>query len=186
MEIVKVLVAAAGSWLFGAVWYMALAKPWMAAANVPTTGDGRPVNAKNPTPYLLSALSMVLVAGMMRQNGIRNDPARNIAPNLLQRGCLASGPNKNWPYADASTTCPPTVRRHHLCLDERPRPRGMPAEPRHSPRHQPRRSRGPARPLRSGAPPGLRPDRRRSPPRRASRIRGAQALDDQGEGGRGA
>ena len=65
MEIVKVLVAAAGSWLFGAAWYMALAKPWIAAANIPTGADGRPLNAKNPTPYLLSALCMILVAGLM-------------------------------------------------------------------------------------------------------------------------
>jgi Protein of unknown function (DUF1761) len=66
MEIVKVLVAAAGSWLFGAVWYMALAKPWIAAGQIPTGVDGRPLNAKSPTPYLLSALCMILVAGMMR------------------------------------------------------------------------------------------------------------------------
>lgn len=66
MEIVKVLVAAAGSWLFGAVWYMALARPWIAAAGMMVGADGRPLNSKSPTPYLLSALCMVLVAGLMR------------------------------------------------------------------------------------------------------------------------
>ena len=66
MEVIKVLVAAAGAWLFGAVWYMALAKPWIAAAKIATGADGRPLNSKSPAPYLLSALCMVLVAGTMR------------------------------------------------------------------------------------------------------------------------
>lgn len=34
MEVVNVLVAAAGSWVFGAIWYMAFAKPWVAAAGI--------------------------------------------------------------------------------------------------------------------------------------------------------
>ncbi|MEO8243537.1 MAG: DUF1761 domain-containing protein [bacterium] len=66
MEVVRVLVAAAGSWLFGAVWYMVLAKPWMAAARVAVGPDGRPKNAASPLPYILSAVCMLLVAGMMR------------------------------------------------------------------------------------------------------------------------
>ena len=66
MEIVKVLVAAVAAWMFGAVWYMALAKPWMQAAAIPAGADGRPVNSKNAAPYLVSALCIILVAGMMR------------------------------------------------------------------------------------------------------------------------
>ena len=66
MEIINVLVAAAGSWLFGAVWYMALAKPWMAAAGIECDENGRPKGGSSPMPFVLSAICMVLVAGMMR------------------------------------------------------------------------------------------------------------------------
>ena len=66
MEVVNVLVAAAGSWVFGAVWYMALAKPWMEAAGIERDEKGRPKGGFNPTPFILSAICMVLVAGLMR------------------------------------------------------------------------------------------------------------------------
>ena len=65
MEILNVLAAAAASWVFGAVWYMALAKPWMAAAKITVDDNGRPAN-DSALPYLLSAVAMILVAGMMR------------------------------------------------------------------------------------------------------------------------
>ena len=65
MEILNVLAAAAASWIFGAVWYMALAKPWMAAAKITVDENGRPAN-DSALPYLLSAVAMILVAGMMR------------------------------------------------------------------------------------------------------------------------
>ena len=65
MEILNVLAAAAASWVFGAVWYMALAKPWMAAAKITVDENGRPAN-DSALPYLLSAVAMILVAGMMR------------------------------------------------------------------------------------------------------------------------
>ena len=66
MEVVNVLAAAAGSWVFGAVWYMALAKPWMAAAGLEMGADGRPKGGSSPMPFVLSAICMILVAGMMR------------------------------------------------------------------------------------------------------------------------
>jgi hypothetical protein len=66
MEFVNVLAAAAGSWVFGAVWYMVLAKPWMAAAAIETGADGRPKNGSSPMPFVLSAICMILVAGLMR------------------------------------------------------------------------------------------------------------------------
>lgn len=66
MGILSVLAAAAASWLFGAVWYMALSRPWMAASGVPLGANGAPLNAKNPAPYLFSAVAMLFVAGMMR------------------------------------------------------------------------------------------------------------------------
>ncbi|MEC3861587.1 DUF1761 domain-containing protein [Mesobacterium sp. TK19101] len=66
METVKVLVAAAASWVWGAVWYMTLSKPWLRAAGIECDPDGKPVGGSSPAPFILSALCMVLVAGMMR------------------------------------------------------------------------------------------------------------------------
>ncbi len=66
MEFLNVIVAAAGSFAFGAVWYMALAKPWMAASGVAVGPDGNPANSANPLPYIMSAVSALIVAGMMR------------------------------------------------------------------------------------------------------------------------
>ncbi len=66
MEIINVLVAAAGAWVFGAIWYMTLSKPWLAASGIECDENGRPKNGSSPLPFLLSAIAMVLVAGMMR------------------------------------------------------------------------------------------------------------------------
>ena len=80
MEILNVLAAAAASWVFGAVWYMALAKPWMAAAKITVDENGRPAN-DSAMPYLLSAVAMILVAGMMRHVfalGLIDSPAKGI------------------------------------------------------------------------------------------------------------
>ena len=65
MELINILVAAAGSWIFGAVWYMALSKPWVEAAQIEVDENGRPKN-DSALPYIMSAVAMVLVAGMMR------------------------------------------------------------------------------------------------------------------------
>lgn len=65
MEMLNILAAAAGGWIFGAVWYMTLSKPWIAAAGIKCDANGRP-EGSSPLPFLLSALCMVLVAGMMR------------------------------------------------------------------------------------------------------------------------
>lgn len=65
MGYLTVFLAAAAGFVFGAVWYMALAKPWMAAASIKVGPDGQPED-KSPLPYVLAAVAMVLVAGMMR------------------------------------------------------------------------------------------------------------------------
>ncbi|KPA19876.1 hypothetical protein shim_38350 [Shimia sp. SK013] len=66
MEYLAVLAAALASYVFGSIWYMALAKPWMQAAGVEIGDDGRPTNSKNPTPYILAFVCALIVAGMMR------------------------------------------------------------------------------------------------------------------------
>ena len=65
MEFLNVIVAAAGSFAFGAIWYMALSKPWMAASGVEVGPDGNPAN-ESPLPYIMSGVTALLVAGMMR------------------------------------------------------------------------------------------------------------------------
>ncbi|MDX8353007.1 DUF1761 domain-containing protein [Cognatiyoonia sp. IB215182] len=66
MEILSVLVAAFAAFVFGAVYYMVLSKPWMEAAQIAVGDDGKPVNSSNPTPYIVSFICIILVAGMMR------------------------------------------------------------------------------------------------------------------------
>ncbi len=67
MGLISVIVAAIAAYAFGAIWYMALSKPWMEAAGGVETGeDGKPVNASDPKPYIVAFLMAVLVAGMMR------------------------------------------------------------------------------------------------------------------------
>jgi len=66
MEYLAVLVAAVASYGFGAVWYMMLAKPWMAAAGVEADENGRPKSGAGAAPFIISFVATVLVAGMMR------------------------------------------------------------------------------------------------------------------------
>ena len=66
MELLNIVAAAAGSWVFGAIWYMALSKPWMEAAGIPRDENGRPQGNGSPMPFVLSAICMIIVAGMMR------------------------------------------------------------------------------------------------------------------------
>ena len=73
MGIITVLAAAAASWIFGAVWYGIMAKPWMAASGVAVTPEGKPENATNPTPYVVSIICAILCAGMMRHIFVLSD-----------------------------------------------------------------------------------------------------------------
>ncbi|SFR34103.1 DUF1761 domain-containing protein [Litoreibacter janthinus] len=65
MGFLAVILAAFAGFAFGAVWYMTLAKPWMEAAGIKTGPDGKPEN-DSMTPYIMAAVAMLLVAGMMR------------------------------------------------------------------------------------------------------------------------
>jgi len=65
MEYISVFAAAAAAWVFGAGWYMTLAKPWVEAAGIQVDENGKPVD-QNPLPFILSAIAMIIVAGMMR------------------------------------------------------------------------------------------------------------------------
>lgn len=62
MEFLNVLAAAAGAFAFGALWYMAMSKPWMAAAEVNEAQQRR----GGAMPFVVGIVAMVVVAGMMR------------------------------------------------------------------------------------------------------------------------
>ncbi|ROU03193.1 DUF1761 domain-containing protein [Histidinibacterium lentulum] len=66
MGIIAVLAAAAVAWVYGALHYMILSKPWMEAAGIPRGPDGKPQTGGSPLPFVLSAIAMVVVAGFMR------------------------------------------------------------------------------------------------------------------------
>lgn len=66
MEILNVLAAAIGAFAFGAVWYMSMSKPWIAASGVPVDDAGRPQGNGSMMPFVVGFLAMILVAGMMR------------------------------------------------------------------------------------------------------------------------
>ena len=65
MTLLNVFAAAIGSYIFGAIWYMVLAKPWIQAANIKCDENGNPENS-SPLPFILAALAMLIVSGMMR------------------------------------------------------------------------------------------------------------------------
>jgi hypothetical protein len=62
MEILNVIAAAIAAFAFGAVWYIALARPWQAAAGV----TEEQTRAAGPTPFVIGIVAMILVAGMMQ------------------------------------------------------------------------------------------------------------------------
>lgn len=66
MEFVRVIAAAIGAFGFGAVWYMTMSKPWIAAAGVPVDANGRPQGNGSAMPFIVGLVAMILVAGMMR------------------------------------------------------------------------------------------------------------------------
>lgn len=65
MGFIAVIVATIAGFAVGAAYYMALSKPWMEASGVDVGPDGKPVN-DGPTPYIVSFIMILLVAGMMR------------------------------------------------------------------------------------------------------------------------
>ena len=66
MALLSIFLAALAGFAFGAVWYMTLSRPWMAAASIPMTPDGKPAGNGSPLPFVLSGIAMLLVASMMR------------------------------------------------------------------------------------------------------------------------
>lgn len=66
MEFLNVIAAALAAFAFGAVWYMSMSKPWIAAAEVPLDANGKPQGNGSAMPFVIGLVAMVIVAGMMR------------------------------------------------------------------------------------------------------------------------
>jgi hypothetical protein len=66
MGFLSVIAAAIAGFGFGAVWYMTLSKPWLAAAGIKCDENGKPIGNGSPLPFVLSFIAMILVSGMMR------------------------------------------------------------------------------------------------------------------------
>ena len=62
MEYLNVVAAGVAAWIFGAVWYMTLAKSWMKASGL----TEETIDGKNPVPYIVSLIGAIIVAGMLR------------------------------------------------------------------------------------------------------------------------
>lgn len=66
MEYLNVLAAALGAFAFGAIWYITMSKPWIAAAEIQVDAQGRPQGNGNAMPFVIGILAMIVAAGMMR------------------------------------------------------------------------------------------------------------------------
>ena len=62
MEFLNVIAAAIAAFAFGAVWYIAMSKPWLAASGVTEEQQ----KSGGPMPFVVGLVAMVIVAGMMR------------------------------------------------------------------------------------------------------------------------
>ena len=63
MSYLAVLVAAVAAWMFGAVWYMALSKPWMAANGWASRAEMLgPSGKASPIPFVISFVAELVIA----------------------------------------------------------------------------------------------------------------------------
>lgn len=66
IEVANVIAAALVAFALGAVWYMALAEPWMQAAGIKRGPDGKPEGGKTGSMFAATFAMQLMVAGMMR------------------------------------------------------------------------------------------------------------------------
>ncbi len=66
MEYLNVIAAAVAAFAFGAVWYIAMSKPWVKAAGIAVDAQGRPQGNGSPLPFVIGLVAMLIVAGTMR------------------------------------------------------------------------------------------------------------------------
>ena len=81
MNYLAILVAAVAAFAFGAVWYMSLSKPWLAALGK-TPQEIKSMTGQRPmTPFIVSAISLVVmawvIAGLMGHLGVGQVTVKN-------------------------------------------------------------------------------------------------------------
>ena len=63
MNYLAVIAAAVAGWLFGAVWYMALSKPWMAASGWTSEAEMLgPSGRASPVPFAIAFVAELVMA----------------------------------------------------------------------------------------------------------------------------
>lgn len=68
MGFLAIIVGAAASFVFGAIWYGVFSETWKQSSKVPLDPDKNPENMRSPVPYVTCALSLIIVAGMLRHS----------------------------------------------------------------------------------------------------------------------
>jgi Protein of unknown function (DUF1761) len=78
-------VAAIASFAFGAVWYMALSKPWMAAAGL---SEEKIKQDPSPTPFIIAFIAQLFMAWMLA--GLLLHMAKAGLPANLRNGLITA------------------------------------------------------------------------------------------------
>jgi Protein of unknown function (DUF1761) len=81
-----ILIAAVASWLIGAAWYMALAKPWMAAIGKTEADLKGPSGRPSPIPFIISFAAELVMAWTLA--GVIGHAGRVTVANGLVSGFL--------------------------------------------------------------------------------------------------
>lgn len=64
-SLITILAATVASWVFGAIYYGTLSKPWMAAANMSEEDVKGPNGKPSPRPFIISFLCEFVMAYML-------------------------------------------------------------------------------------------------------------------------
>ncbi|MEO0496206.1 MAG: DUF1761 domain-containing protein [Pseudomonadota bacterium] len=66
MNYIAIITAGVAGWMFGAVWYGLLAKPWMHAAGLTEEDVKGPSGKPSAAPYVISLLAeLIMAAGLL-------------------------------------------------------------------------------------------------------------------------
>jgi hypothetical protein len=107
VDILAVAAAAVASWLFGAVWYMALAKPWMAALGKTEADLKQPRGPWGPNwvPFVLSLVAQFVMAwvfaGLLGHLGFRTVRSGMISAVFVWLGFVATTLSTNHAFGGA-------------------------------------------------------------------------------------